>query len=1038
MTRSICLLSTTLLAFACFFSPDLRPGLAASRSADAKKGDSYPERVLKVPEGFSVERVAGPPLVEHPMHGAFDDRGRLFVTEAAGKNLNAEELLKELPNSIKLLEPAGGDGQFHKAAVFAEKMTFPSGVCWLDGKVYSTAYPSVWRMEEEKGVASKREEIVGKFGSIGNGADLHGPVLGPDGRLYFCDGRNKHDIQQPDGYKLKGLAAGVYRCRPDGTQVERICGGGMDNPVEVAFTRAGESLVCTNLVLNSPRHDAILFALDGAVYPYDTRTYPEFQRTGDLMPMTCDLGWVAVSGMIRYRSETFGNEYKDNFFTAQFNPHRIQRHILTRDGAGFRVHSEDFITCDDPDFHPIGLIEDADGSLLVIDTGGWFRNGCPASQVAKPQQLGGIYRVRRKDASVVDPRGRALDWDKADAEELAGRLADARFGVRDRAIHELAKKGKVAVPPLAALLAEGKGTPNTRLEALWALTRIEDTDARKAIRAALADPDLDVRLAAISSVGLYRDADAMPALMKLIENEDPTIRRQTATTLGRLGNARAVPDLLNALRGVKDDRWLEHALIYALIQIADANATRPGLHSDSPAVQRGALIALDQIEHGKLTREEVAPLLSSADPATAKAALEVLKSNPAWAKETLGLLRQWLEAGELDSAHQELLRGTLTAFAAEPDVQDLVALTLRRDKTSPALRLLLLETIARMPLDWLPSTWKAELRWCLDSSDEKIVRQAIACMRAGKVAEYYGPLLRIGNDAKRPEDLRVASLAIALPQVGHVDKAVFDFLTGCLNGEKPPLVRLAAADALAQAPLNFDQLKALTARVGEAGPLEISPLAAAFERSSDVRIGRALIAALDHAPGLPALSPGALRSAFRNYPEDVRREAEGLLSKVDVDADKQKAHLTELQPLLESGDEERGRIVFFNSRTACSACHTVGKQGGHIGPELTKIGSIRAPNDLLESVIYPSATIVRGYESYVVETTRGVSYTGLLSRETPEAIYLTTTDRTEIRIPRTTIELIKPSRQSIMPQGLENQMSRQELRDLLAFLRSLK
>jgi putative heme-binding domain-containing protein len=64
----------------------------------------------------------------------------------------------------------------------------------------------------------------------------------------------------------------------------------------------------------------------------------------------------------------------------------------------------------------------------------------------------------------------------------------------------------------------------------------------------------------------------------------------------------------------------------------------------------------------------------------------------------------------------------------------------------------------------------------------------------------------------------------------------------------------------------------------------------------------------------------------------------------------------------------------------------VKSQGGRIGPELTKIGSIRAPIDLLESVVYPSATIARGYESYIVETTQGKTFTGLLARETSEAI----------------------------------------------------
>jgi putative membrane-bound dehydrogenase-like protein len=1012
--------------------------MSEPRAAEKKEAETA-NRVLKVPDGFVVERVAGSSLVEHPMHGCFDNRGRLFVTEAAGRNLNAEELIKELPNSIKVLEPADGEGRFTKGSVFADKMTFPSGVCWLEGALYSTSYPSLWRLDEENGAASKRTRIVGEFGSIGNAADLHGPKLGPDGFLYFSDGRNKHDIRQPDGFVLKGLAAGVYRCKPDGTQVEQICGGGMDNPVEVAFTRAGEPLVCTNLVLNSPRHDAILFALDGAVYPYDTRTYSEFRRTGDLMPMTCDLGWVAVSSLIRFRSDTFGKEFQDTFFTAQFNPHRIQRHRIERDGAGFRVHTEDFITCDDPDFHPTGLLEDADGSLLIFDTGGWFRNGCPASGIAKPQMMGGIYRVRKKDAPKVDdPLGQKLDWENPATPELIRRLEDARFAVRDRATLQLAKRGTPAAQELAAQVALAKTSADCRLNALWALTRIEEPAAQTAIRGLINDTDLDVRLAAIYSAGFHHDQEALEPLVRALADKDAAIRRQAATALGRLGIADAVPALLRALAGARDDRWLDHAIIYALIRIADSKATRAGLGRDNTAVQRGALIALDQMKDGDLSREEVLPLLSSNDPATSKAAVEVLQTRPGWAKETLGVLRQWLEAGDLDASRRELLRGMITAFAAEPDVQDLVAVVLRRDKTSPTLRLLLLEVMARMPLDWYPSTWKAELRWCLDSSDERIVRQAIACMRAGKVSEYYAPLLRIGNDGEKPKDLRVAALYVALPQLDRMDGNVFTFLRACLAGDQAPLLRLAAAEALGQAHLTSGQLQMLGANVAEAGPLEIGRLVAAFEQTDDPRAGRMLLKSLDKSPSLAALSSRTLRDAVRHQPDEVRHDADALLKKFEVDDGKQKAHLTELQSLANGGDSERGRIVFFNGRTACSACHTIQNQGGRIGPDLSKIGGIRAPVDLLESVVFPSATIVRGYESYVVETSGGVSYTGLLARETADAIFLTTTERAEIRVPRASIDSIKQSRQSIMPQGLEGQMSRQELQDLLAYLKSLK
>src|SRR5262249_6902681 len=120
------------------------------------------------------------------------------------------------------------------------------------------------------------------------------------------------------------------------------------------------------------------------------------------------------------------------------------------------------------------------------------------------------------------------------------------------------------------------------------------------------------------------------------------------------------------------------------------------------------------------------------------------------------------------------------------------------------------------------------------------------------------------------------------------------------------------------------------------------------------------------------------------------------------------------------------------------ACHTVGGVGGKIGPELSKIGSIRTPRDLLESIVFPSSSIVRGYEPYLVATKDGRIYNGPLKQATADAVTLVTTDRVEIRVPRAEIDEIQPSRVSIMPQGLDSQISSSELSDLIAYLASLK
>ena len=83
--------------------------------------------------------------------------------------------------------------------------------------------------------------------------------------------------------------------------------------------------------------------------------------------------------------------YRDNLFACYFNLHKVGRHVLTPQGATFTTKDEDFVSSSDLDFHPTDVIEDADGSLVIVDTGGWYKLCCPTSQLQKPDVLGAIY-----------------------------------------------------------------------------------------------------------------------------------------------------------------------------------------------------------------------------------------------------------------------------------------------------------------------------------------------------------------------------------------------------------------------------------------------------------------------------------------------------------------------------------------------------------------------------------------------------------------------------------------------------------------------
>ena len=103
---------------------------------------------------------------------------------------------------------------------------------------------------------------------------------------------------------------------------------------------------------------------------------------------------------------------------------------------------------------------------------------------------------------------------------------------------------------------------------------------------------------------------------------------------------------------------------------------------------------------------------------------------------------------------------------------------------------------------------------------------------------------------------------------------------------------------------------------------------------------------------------------------------------------------------------------------------------------MSRIGKIRTERDLLESVLFPSVSLVRSYEPILVVTTAGKSHNGLIRRETPDEIVLVTGAKDEVRIARSEVEEIRPSTVSVMPAGLDTQLTREQIIDLIAYLKS--
>src|SRR5262249_16618668 len=148
------------------------------------------------------------------------------------------------------------------------------------------------------------------------------------------------------------------------------------------------------------------------------------------------------------------------------------------------------------------------------------------------------------------------------------------------------------------------------------------------------------------------------------------------------------------------------------------------------------------------------------------------------------------------------------------------------------------------------------------------------------------------------------------------------------------------------------------------------------------------------------------------------------------------ARMVEYEPLLIGGDAGRGRAVFFGTAAACSTCHRIRGEGGRVGPDLTRIGAFRSGRDLLESILWPSSTFAQGYEAYTIATTDGRVLGGLIARQDADVLILRDSSGAETRLRRDEVEELRRSETSLMPGGLERALTREEFRDLLAFLRS--
>jgi putative heme-binding domain-containing protein len=524
--------------------------------------------------------------------------------------------------------------------------------------------------------------------------------------------------------------------------------------------------------------------------------------------------------------------------------------------------------------------------------------------------------------------------------------------------------------------------------------------------------------AASRALARLRKPEAATALVEVLRTGDAAQRFAAAEALATCGTAESLPAIWEALAG-DPDRFLEHALIRAAGVLAEPKALEEALTRAPPRVRKAALLLLEQ--KTAIAADVVLVHAGAEDPGLRQAAVSILQMHPEWSKEAATLVNALLPRKGLGDEEKSTLRGLLLAFQNDRAIQDAVGRELA------AGSLFVLETVARTALPDLPRSWRAGLARCVAHPDPEIRFEVARTAAVLQLPELDELMAHLAHQEGEPAATRLEALRAVIGRHPVLTAEASEFLIGLLGPQVDAIPRLAAAEILRRALLRDPELTRILKAIRGDGLISPSLFLPALLKAGDAARDEA--AASIRAGWHP--SAAELGELLARLPADARQL-------VERTAEEQRSKLARFEPLLSGGDPLRGREVFSSKKVACAGCHSVGSQGGKVGPDLTKIAAIRAGRDLLESILLPSSTFAQGYEPYLALTQDGNVLTGVIARQSAETVVLRDASGAEVQLRRDRIQQMKRAEKSIMPEGLERAMTEQEFKDLLAYLQSLK
>ena len=797
--------------------------------------------------------------------------------------------------------------------------------------------------------------------------------------------------------------------------------------------------------------------MDGGNYGYRTPGSPRHwgEEVPGIVPKLVGTGNGSPAGILAYEGSLLGDKYRGNVFEADAGTRQVNSFPIERHGASYRTRYEVLLSSSDPWFRPVDVAAAPDGSVLVAD---WY-DAAVGGHNFRDQDTGRIYRVA--------PAGNAWAAAKPDFATVPGLIALLRSPVvaaQDAARRSLIARGNDPEVRVALGKLFAGSDPIERARALWVRHAIEGDAAAEA---ALQDAEPSIReqavrilgrdLGKVGSVaftapGSKRQPAALAhvrALLPLANDPDAGVRRELILALRWLPTAEVGDALHNLIQGWDGvDRWYLEALGLALgeressfiVDLFEAGPFGPVRATLEVDAQNGH-VALPP--YFPADRNEAYIAIGTADlPATRLSKTIGL----AWrlrrpeALPSLAKFVPQLAAPELQQAADDMLAQVDDKAAAS------VLAELATRSVDPGRRATLSSLIARR----LAGPWREakadapvmELIW--SSLDDPGTRVAGINLAVAAYDARYGPtLLKFAGDPAEAEAVRIA----AIEATGKIrPPKTAEFLDGLVaaatkKGASDPLAE-AAVRALPEVRPAGPQLLALVESTD--APLGLRREALRVYSRPRNGGGRRILE-MARSGKLPDDLRSEATAIVHNDPDgSVRRDAAEVLPAPKAASGRALPPIRELAS--RTGDPDRGRAVFFRASTAptdsaaiaCGACHRVQGQGRWVGPDLSTIGTKYGKEELIRSILYPSAAIGYNYRTHTLATNDGRVLSGIAVEESADRVVLKTADGRREAVPAKEIEEHKTSEVSLMPEGLAASMSDRDFVDLIAYLATLR